>query len=95
MGDCPYGEMEWYCCKQEGHDGPHESVSLGSDITPSDPYVHVRYRLAESTDSCEIWRYESMPQSWLLEYITAYQAKGHDQFSLRILRTGEPWYSVP
>lgn len=168
MGDCPYAEADWYCAKQEGHEGPHESVSLGRDITlskeplcdcghiegvhiepgillagtskvmyeqwctscsctrfvlegedpeefdyiawiisgrpytprkgaeiPFDQYVHVRYRLAESTDSRELWHYESMPQSWLPEYMSALRAKGHDRFAFRILRTGEPWWPVP
>lgn len=30
MPECPYSEFDWTCCKQEGHDGPHESRSLGS-----------------------------------------------------------------
>lgn len=25
-GACPYAEMDWTCCKQAGHDGPHESA---------------------------------------------------------------------
>lgn len=28
MADCEYAEMEWRCCKQAGHDGPHESAPL-------------------------------------------------------------------
>lgn len=58
-------------------------------------YVHLRYRLAESTEGREIWRYESMPKGWLPEYLEALRAKGHDQFAFRILRAGEPWWIVP
>lgn len=27
---CPYGTEDWYCCRAAGHDGPHESVPIGS-----------------------------------------------------------------
>lgn len=60
-----------------------------------DPYVHVRHRLTESTESREIWRYESIPQSWLPEYVASLRAKGNDQFAFRFLRVGEPWWPVP
>jgi hypothetical protein len=92
---CSYSEMDWYCAKQEGHEGPHESVSLGQGISPIVQYIHVRHRLPESTDSREIWHYESMWQRSLPEYVTALRAKGHDRFSFRLLRAGEPWWPVP
>lgn len=60
----------------------------------SDQYVHVRYRLVQSTESREIWRYESMPKSWLSEYMETLRAKGHDCFAFRVLRIGEPWWPL-
>lgn len=36
MSDCDFGTMDWCCCLQAGHDGPHQSEPLlplaGSDI---------------------------------------------------------------
>jgi hypothetical protein len=33
FGQCDYATEDWYCVKREGHDGPHESVSLGARCT--------------------------------------------------------------
>lgn len=30
MSDCPYATEDWYCSKPAGHDGPHESVQIGT-----------------------------------------------------------------
>src|SRR4051794_7128311 len=51
-----------------------------------DPYIHVRYRLAESTSNREIWRYEHMPHSWLAGFVEHVVSKGHTEVSWRFLR---------
>lgn len=33
--NCDYAEMDWYCCKEKGHKGTHESrpLSEGKGVT--------------------------------------------------------------
>lgn len=65
------------------------------DILQPDRYVHLRYRLAESTDGREIWRYESLLQRFLPERMAELRAKNHDRFAFRLLHIGELWWVVP
>ena len=34
MSDCLFARMEWYCCLQEGHEGPHMSERESTIPTP-------------------------------------------------------------
>lgn len=68
---------------------------MGTKQILLDRYIHLRYRLVESTEGREIWRYESMPQRLAPERMAELRAKGHDRFAFRFFIVGELWWPVP